>query len=283
MARMARPLVIVAGLLAFFTGACMAYWRIGPLPWQDLITGLGIMLCAILMGHYANEYADFDTDSISRRTRFSGGSGVLPSGLVPRSWALHAAVACLGLTTALTALGLLAGLINESAVALVAIGLPLGWFYSMPPLRLERTWVGELDNSLLGCLMFLMGYVPATGQVDPLAIAVSVPLFLAIFINLLGVHYADREADEIMGKRTMAVALGGRTKRVFALLIIAMYACILLLLPWAPAGAVIAGLLTIPIALWAMRGFLSNGGPQYGSMLMGALFIFMGLGFLLSG
>jgi len=283
MARMARPLVIVAGLLAFFTGACMAHWRIGPLPWQDLITGLAIMLCAILMGHYANEYADFDTDSISRRTRFSGGSGVLPSGLVPRSWALYAAVACLGLTIALTALGLLAGLINEWAVALVAIGLPLGWFYSMPPLRLERTWVGELDNSLLGCLMFLMGYVSATGQVDTLAIAVSVPLFLAIFVNLLGVHYADREADGTMGKRTMAVALGGRTKRVFALLIIAMYACILLLLPWTPAGVVVAGLLTFPIALWAMLGFQSNGGPQYGSMLMGALFIFMGIGFLLSG
>ena len=86
MVQMGRPLVIMAGLLAFMAGACMAYWSYGPLDWTILGASLAIMVLAILMGHYANEYADFDTDSITRRTLFSGGSGVLPSGAVPRSW-----------------------------------------------------------------------------------------------------------------------------------------------------------------------------------------------------
>ena len=47
------------------------------------ILSLAVMVSAILMGHYANEYADVDTDSLTKRTLYSGGSGVLPSGIVP--------------------------------------------------------------------------------------------------------------------------------------------------------------------------------------------------------
>ena len=137
--KMARPFVLVAGLLAFLTGASMAFWRLGNLPWKGSIAGLAIMVTAIVMGHYTNEYADFDTDSITRRTLFSGGSGVLPSGVIPKIWALYAALAFLGLSLLLTVFAYFSGIISSSVVCLAIIGIPLGWFYSMPPLRLERT------------------------------------------------------------------------------------------------------------------------------------------------
>jgi 1,4-dihydroxy-2-naphthoate polyprenyltransferase len=279
---LARPLIIVAGLLAFSTGACMAYWRLGMLPLAETIAGLAIMLSAILMGHYANEYADFDTDSVSRRTLFSGGSGVLPSGVVPRSWALYAAAVFLGLTVSLTATFYAIGLINWSVVLLIAIGVPLGWFYSMPPLRLERTWLGELDNALLGMMMFLIGYMAPTGVLDLEVIALSVPIFLAVLANLLTVHYVDRRADEIVGKRTMAVVLGVRTIRLFAFLVGLLYALSLPLLVLLPIPVVICLFATVPVALWAIYGFIGNGGPQYGSIFMGSFLILIAVGFILA-
>ncbi|MDD1747920.1 MAG: prenyltransferase [Methanomassiliicoccales archaeon] len=282
MVRLARPLVIAAGLLAFLTGACMAHWRLGEIPWGSSIAGLVIMVSAIVMGHYANEYADFDTDSITRRTLFSGGSGVLPSGAVPRSWALYGALAFLGLSIALTALSYAMGLIEISTVALVAIGIPLGWFYSMPPLRLERTWLGELDNALLGAMMFLIGYVAAVGSFDIEVLALSAPIFLAVLINLLGVHYADMGADEMVGKRTMAVVLGPRTKHLFIALVVMMYVSMIPLALLLPSAVTIACLATLPVAIWAVLGFTKDGGPKYGSILMASLFAFAAIGFILA-
>jgi 1,4-dihydroxy-2-naphthoate polyprenyltransferase len=279
---LARPLVIVAGLLAFSTGACMAYWRLGMLPLAETTAGLAIMVSAIVMGHYANEYADFDTDSVTRRTLFSGGSGILPAGVVPRSWALYAAVVFLGITASLTLACYALGLINWSVVLLVAIGVTLGWFYSMPPLRLERTWLGELDNALLGTMMFLIGYMAPTGGLDLEVIAVSIPIFLAVLVNLLAVHYVDRRADEIVGKRTMAVVLGQRTIRLFAFLVGLLYFLSLPLMVLLPIPVVICFFATVPVALWAIRGFIGNGGPQYGSFFMGSFLIFIAIGFILA-
>jgi 1,4-dihydroxy-2-naphthoate octaprenyltransferase len=282
MVRLARPLVIVAGLLAFLTGTCMAYWRLGEVRWAETTACLVIMVSAIVMGHYANEYADFDTDAITRRTLFSGGSGVLPSGAVPRSWALYGALAFLGLSVGLTILCYALGLIGLAVVALVALGIPLGWFYSMPPLRLERTWLGELDNALLGAMMFIIGYVAALGEFDMRMLVLSVPIFIAVLINLLGVHYADRRADEMVGKRTMAVVLGPRTEQLFIALIVTMYVSMLPLVFLLPTTVSIACYATLPVAAWAVLGFARDGGPRYGSILMGSLFVFASIGFVLA-
>jgi 1,4-dihydroxy-2-naphthoate polyprenyltransferase len=279
---LARPFVILAGLLAFLAGTCMAYWRLGEVPWASSFVGLSIMVAAIVMGHYANEYADYDTDAITRRTLFSGGSGVLPSGFVPRSWALYGALAFLVLSLCLTAFGFLLGFIGTSVVALVAVGIPLGWFYSMPPLRLERSWLGELDNALLGTMMFMMGYVAAVDEFDAEVLALSVPIFLAVLINLLGVHYADKIADEMVGKRTMAVVLGPRTVRLFIVLTAIMYASLLPLFFVLPIAVAVACFATIPVAMWAVLGFYRSGGPHYGSILMGSFFIFAAIGFILA-
>lgn len=279
---LARPLVIFAGLLAFLTGASMAYWRLGMLPLAETTAGLAIMVSAIVMGHFANEYADFDTDSITRRTLFSGGSGVLPSGVVPRSWALIAAAVFLGITASLTAACYALELINWSVVLLVSIGVPLGWFYSMPPLRLERTWLGDLDNALLGTMMFLIGYMAPVGALDLESVALSIPIFLAVLVNLLAVHYADRKADEIVGKRTLAVVLGARTIPLFVFLMGLLYILSLSLFALLPITVVVCFFASLPVALWAIHGFVRKGGPQYGSFFMGAFLVFIAIGFVLA-
>lgn len=61
------------------------------------------MIFAILAAHYANEHAYVNTDTIIRRTWFSGSSGALPSKIGPRSLALNSAIILLFLTIILTA------------------------------------------------------------------------------------------------------------------------------------------------------------------------------------
>ncbi len=243
---------------------------------------MAIMVTAIIMGHLANEYADFDTDSLTRRTLFSGGSGVLPSGIVPRSWALYGAVAFLVLSLSITVVSFAFSVVGQAVVGLVVVGIPLGWLYSMPPLRLERTRLGELDNALLGTMMFMIGYVSAVGRFDLEVLALSIPIFLVVLVNLIGVHYADRMADEMVGKRTMAVALGQKSITLFWMMLVALYASTAVMALVLPIAPVLACLMTLPIALWAARGFARDGGPRYGSLLMGSFVVFATIGFLVA-
>jgi len=77
--KMGRFFVLVAGLIAYALDLSMTYHYLGFLDPFKAIIGLIILISATLAAHYANEYVDVDTDSLTRRTWFSGGSGVLPS------------------------------------------------------------------------------------------------------------------------------------------------------------------------------------------------------------
>jgi 1,4-dihydroxy-2-naphthoate octaprenyltransferase len=167
-------------------------------------------------------------------------------------------------------------------VVLVTLGLVLGWCYSMPPLALERTSLGEIDNAFLGgYLMPLMGYVPQVGHITLLSLFVCVPLFLAVLVNLLTVHWPDRAADEAVGKRTLVVRMGKGTARVFEGLIALMMLAILSLALAIPWLVVLLTLVSGIVAIWAVRGFRREGRPQYGSLLMASVMILMGLGFII--
>jgi 1,4-dihydroxy-2-naphthoate octaprenyltransferase len=282
--RMGRPVVVVAGLIAFGSGAAMAFARVGSFDLGIESLSLAIMVCAILMGHYANEYADVDTDSLTRRTLYSGGSGVLPSGIMPRSWALILAICFGAVALALAFASLLLGVLSATTVVMVLFGMLGGWLYSMPPLSLERSPYGEVDNAVLGGFgMTLMGYLPQAGGLDASAILFCIPLTLGVYANLLGVHWPDREADRLVGKRTMVVVLRERTPILFAVVTFAIYLTVLPLFFFGvPLSVTLSLFATIPVAVWAHVGFKRSGKPHFGSALMVALFIFGAFGWLAS-
>ena len=278
--KMGRPFILVAGLIAYFLGLSMAYHNLGTIKLLPAWLGLLILLLATLMAHYANEYADVDTDSITRRTWFSGGSGVLPSGIVSPYWALWAAVILAILTIIVTFLSFFWGLLSSQAVVIVFLGILGGWFYSMPPLQLERTAWGELDNALLGgYLMPLIAYIPQIGVAGLNMLLILAPVFLAVLVNLLGVHWADREADAAVGKNTLVVRLSSRVPMVHLALTVLIYIFTLALIPLIPWKVVMAILLTLPIAIWACLSFKQS--PRSSSFLMSAVMIFAAVGWIL--
>ena len=259
MLRMGRPLILPGGILAYGLGAAMGYWQHGTFHWGLAAVGLVVTEVTNLVAHYADEYADVDTDTLTRRTWFSGGSGVLPAGLLPPAWALRAAIVLATLSVALTALLIAIGLLSPHVAWIVGLGLVGGWFYSMPPLQLERRGLGELDNALLGgILMPLMGYTVQTGRPTWTAVLALLPIFLLVLVNLLGVHWADREADRAVGKRSLVVLAGRHVRLLHHLLVVAAYLLVLLLglaAPVLPLPVTVALLSTLPLSLWATATF----------------------------
>lgn len=265
---MSRPLILPSGVLAFGLGVAMAWPVAGPAPWHRVLLALALTLLANLAAHFADEYADADTDALARPTGVSGGSGAIAAGLAVPGLALRAA----GLTTALAVavglLGTLRGVLPPICLWYLALGLAGGWAYSMPPLALERRGLGELANALLGgMLMPLMGYAAIAGP-PPLVVHLALlPVVAAVLANLMDVHWADRHADAAVGKRTLAVILGPHAGALQRLWLTLTYGLPLVLaaagaLPWPVAWA---SLLTLPVGLYAAWRFgrdrLPIGGP----------------------
>lgn len=271
MLKLSRPVILQGGILAYLLGAAMGYAANGFFDAKLAGIGLLITVVANLVAHYTDEYADVDTDSITQRTLFSGGSGVLPSGIVPPVWSLRMAWVLVGVTTLSTAWSIASGVLTWHVAWIVGLGLLAGWFYSMPPLALERRGLGELDNAVLGALLMpLMGYVVQTGTPTLTALLDLTPIFPIVMVGLLGVHWADREADAIVGKRSLVVILGAHSRTLHLVMALMTYvlAIALAAVSILPVPVAIAILSTLPISVWAVVTFTRSRSPLPSGLAM---------------
>ena len=271
MFKLSRPVILQGGILAYSLGAAMGYAANGS--FDATLAGIGLLITVVanLVAHYTDEYADVDTDSITQRTLFSGGSGVLPSGIVPPVWSLRMAWILVGLTTLLTAWFIVSGVLTWHVTWIVGLGMLAGWFYSMPPLALERRGLGELDNALLGAfLMPLMGYTVQTGTPTLTAVLNLTPIFPVVMVGLLGVHWADREADAIVGKRSLVVIMGHHSRILHIVMAVMTYALAVALAAVSilPVPVAIAILSTLPISVWAVVTFTRSTSPLPSGLAM---------------
>jgi 1,4-dihydroxy-2-naphthoate octaprenyltransferase len=282
--KMARPLIIAAGVLAYALGVAMAHFDSGAIDPSAAFLGLAIMVSAIVMAHFVDEYSDVDTDSHAERTLLSGGSGVLASGQARISLALYAALISLGIAVILTVLGIVAEVLPFIVAPIVGLGILGGWTYSMSPARLIRRGWGEVDNALLGgFLMPLIGYASQTGEVTERAFLACVPVFMIVMANLLGIHWPDVLTDRQSGKLTLAVRFGSRTRPLFLFLTITAY-----LLVFVFSGSLypvlvgIATAFTLPLGVYSVFAFMDDPRPLPGAMAMVAMMISMTIGWMIA-
>lgn len=169
--------------------------------------------------HYANEYADGETDALADRTPFSGGSGALARTGLPASFLRSATIAAFVTTTFVLMGAVTVGGLSIDAIALLVTILPLGLAYSLLPVALIRRGVGEVVNATLGGIALPLYGAAVVATPTPVAVLAVVPLTLLVGCNLLATHWADREADAAVGKRTLAVRWSPtRIRRTYAIL-----------------------------------------------------------------
>lgn len=217
------------------------------------IAGLLALLPVAATIHYANEYADRDTDAITDRTPFSGGSGALVETGLPASFLRTATAAAAFASIGVLAIGFVGGWLPLEAVGLLVLGFVAGLAYSLPPIQLVRRGAGEPINALLGGVFLPIYGVAVVGTPAAAAWLVVVPFALVVGCNLLAVHWPDREADAAVGKRTLAVRLSpGALRRSFALLSVTAgaIAAVLWSIGVLPDLVAMAHLTAAPFLLW---------------------------------
>jgi 1,4-dihydroxy-2-naphthoate octaprenyltransferase len=175
--RLGRPHFLVGGFLLYGLGALIARWQGARFDGRAYALGQATITAFQLMTHYANDYFDLGADLANATpTRFSGGSRVLPGGLLPPGVALAAALALgalgiggIGLTVASTRVaaevaggagGAGAGGVGSVAGAVLLLAGALAWAYSAPPFVLHSRGWGELTTAVV-----VTGLTPFAGYV----------------------------------------------------------------------------------------------------------------------
>jgi 1,4-dihydroxy-2-naphthoate octaprenyltransferase len=246
------PFLLLSVVLAP-VGAAAAWWEAGKFSGTRFILTLVGLILAHISVNVFNEYLDYrsEIDLNTTRTPFSGGSGVLPAGLLRPAdvykLGIGALVAALGIGLYLMVLSgpLLLALIGAGGVAIC--------FYTT---HFTRWGIGELVAGLgLGSLPVLGGYFVQTGCFTVGAVLASLaPGFLTANLLLLN-EFPDAEADRRGGRAHLVILLGKhRAAYVYVALLLVTYLAIVggVAARMMPLWCLLA-LLTLPIAWKAGR------------------------------
>ncbi|HDJ34249.1 MAG TPA: prenyltransferase [Bacteroidetes bacterium] len=217
MAQVRGPFLILAILLVAI-GLAFAYKMTGPAEkefnlWHALMLLTGVVSAHISVNLF-NEYSDHKTriDSHTKRTPFSGGSGMMQQGLTTPRQVLTVAV-----TTLLLAFSIGVYFTFTSHWFIMVLTLIGGVTIISYTEGLARIQLGELFAGLaLGSLVVIGTYVamtatpgmPLSGIIPLKVILVSVPPGILTALLLLINEFPDMEADKAGGRRHLVIVLG---------------------------------------------------------------------------
>jgi 1,4-dihydroxy-2-naphthoate octaprenyltransferase len=222
--RAIRIRFLLASVIAVTNGLAIAYWKYAAIdPLYALLTYIGVVFLHASVD-LLNDYWDHKRgiDSATKRTKFSGGTGVLPENLLTPRAVYIAGIIFLVLGASIGAYfvairGITIAVILSFAV--VAI-----YFYST---RVVNAGLGELFVAIKGAMIVLGTLYVQNAVLEPTALYVGAIVGIlsatVLFIN----SFPDYEADRSKGRRTLVIMLGRKTASVtYPIFIIAAYALI---------------------------------------------------------
>ncbi len=247
-----RPQFLLLSIILVIYGTSIALYQ-GYFNFKYFLLTLIGLISAHIAVNVLNDYFDFKSglDLKTLRTPFSGGSGILPAGLLDpeKVYAFGILSLAFGL-----AIGIYLVLISGIALLpLIVAGAIIAYFYTT---HLTKYMLGEISAGLgLGCLPVIGSYFVQTGHYTLSCILASVPAGILTANLLLLNEVPDYEADKAVGRRTIVTVFGKDVAvKIYAVLTTLTYATIItcIALGIVPPLTGIS-LATIPIAVKGIK------------------------------
>ncbi len=252
-----RPQFLLLSVVLAFLGTCIAWYEGAFHLGYALLAFVGLLLAHISV-NTLNDYFDYRSgiDLETKRTPFSGGSGILPPALLKPRQVFWFGLACfllaipIGVYFVIVRGWLLLPLLLIAAVCVL--------LYT--PFILKTRWPEWAPGLGMGTLPVMGAYfVQSSEYTWPLVIA-SIPSGILVHNLLLLNEFPDVEADRKAGRKTLPITMGkAKASIVYSVLTVVVYLWII--------GGVVAGqmpvfsllaLLTLPFAIKAIQGALKH-------------------------
>ena len=262
-----RPQFLLLSVVLAFLGTSIAWYDGYFRPGYAVLAFIGLLLAHISV-NTLNDYFDYRSgiDLETKRTPFSGGSGILPAALLkPRQ------VFWLGLGSFLFTIPIgIYFVIARGWLLLPLLLVAAVCILLYTPLILKLRWPEWAPGLGMGILPVLGAYFVQTSAYTWPAVVASIPSGILVHNLLLLNEFPDTEADRKAGRKTLPITMGkARAGIVYSVLTIVVYLWIIggVLAEQMPVFSLIA-LLTFPLAIKAIQGALK---PQEMDRLVPAM------------
>jgi len=203
--RVIRVRFLLASVIAVSVGLAITWWHTGSITIFDAI----LTMCGVLALHASvdllNDYWDFKRgiDTKTHRTKMSGGSGVLPEGLLKPSQVYAAGIVSLIIGAAIGMYfvatdGIVIGIILVFAVLSI-------YFYST---KIVNWGLAEVFVGIKGSMIVIGTYFVQTTDITEQAVLGGIVIGTLSSLILFITSFPDHDADKAKGRKTLVISLG---------------------------------------------------------------------------
>jgi 1,4-dihydroxy-2-naphthoate octaprenyltransferase len=224
--RAIRLKFLLASLFASGNGMALALWRYSSFDLDyAVLTIVGVFSLHASID-LLNDYWDHrrGIDKMTKRTKFSGGSGVIPENLLSPRTVYGAAILFL---LAGVLIGCYFVVVRGPTIALILIFAVLSiFFYSS---KIVNFGLAELFVGVKGLLIVIGSFYVQTPILEFSPVFIGTVIGMLSSSVLLVNSFPDYHADRLGGRKTLVILLGKkRSYEVFSTLVISVYPIVIL-------------------------------------------------------
>jgi len=208
--RVIRVRFLLASVIAVSVGLALHWSQNGSIDYLDIILTFAGVLALHASVDLLNDYWDFKRgiDTKTTRTKMSGGTGVLPEGLLKPSSVYRAGIVFL----------IIGSLIGSYFVIMngILIAIILGfailsiYFYST---KIVDSGLGEFFVAVKGSMIVIGTFFIQSGEVNIESILAGIVIGTLSSLVLFIASFPDHDADKSKGRKTLVI-LAGKEKAI---------------------------------------------------------------------
>jgi len=203
--RVIRIRFLLASVIAVSVGLAITWWHSSNVTVFDAILTMAGVLALHASVDLFNDYWDFKRgiDTATKRTKMSGGSGVLPEGILKPRQVYAGGIIFLVIGTIIGVYfvitdGIIIGIILAFAVVSI-------YFYST---KIVNWGLAEVFVSIKGTLIVIGTYFIQTSQINESVILGGIVVGVLSSLVLFITSFPDHDADKAKGRKTLVISLG---------------------------------------------------------------------------
>ena len=255
--RVIRVRFLLASVIAVLVGLALNWSQNSTISYFDAILTFAGVMALHASVDLLNDYWDFKRgiDTKTTRTKMSGGTGVLPEGLLKPSSVYRAGVLFL-------IIGSLIGsyfVITNGILIAIILGFAILsiYFYST---KIVDSGLGEFFVAIKGSMIVIGAFFIQSGEVNFESILAGVVIGTLSSLVLFIASFPDHDADKSKGRKTLVIVIGKeKASKLFWIFPLIAYSVILIgvALSLFPVLSLIA-LLSFPLIIKSGLGLQKN-------------------------
>ncbi len=203
--RVIRIRFLLASVIAVSVGLALNWCQNSTIePFDAVLTFAGVMALHASVD-LLNDFWDFKRgiDTKTPKTKMSGGTGVLPEGLLKPSSVYRAGIAFLVIGSAIGAYFVITdGIIIAAILGFAILSI---YFYST---KIVDSGLGEFFVAVKGSMIVLGTFFIQSGQITIESILAGIVVGSLSSLVLFIASFPDHDADKSKGRKTLVIAVG---------------------------------------------------------------------------